>query len=340
MISKACRYPLKHNIRPGPALITCNTTRLPDRRQNKKDVYPYGPPPPGYERQVILANDENHARLRKIYGPAFTPKAVEEQSGMLLKYADLLVSTLKNAIKQNDVQDMSAWYNFVTFDLTGEFAFDESFHCLDQGGKSHFFVKTVLGGVVAGLKVMQFERWGLWTILEPMLPKAVYQAKVDMDNYTAELVDRRTEKGHVSGKADVLNYLLQNKNEEDRLTRDELVDNGIVLVVAGSETTATLLAGVTWHLCKNPKVKQKVVQEVRSAFESDEDITTKAVNNLPYMLAVCTYTIGHIVCLREELIVRNNISGRGHESVPANRVWVPSYCLHQRWPSDRRNLCA
>lgn len=47
--------------------------------------------------------------MRRIYGPAFTPKAVEEQAAMLMKYANLLVTQLKGALKKNPVQDMSAW---------------------------------------------------------------------------------------------------------------------------------------------------------------------------------------------------------------------------------------
>ena len=63
----------------------------------------------GSDKNIILADDASHARLRRIYGPAFTPKAVEEQAGMLLKYADLLVTSLKKVIVKNAVQDMSAW---------------------------------------------------------------------------------------------------------------------------------------------------------------------------------------------------------------------------------------
>jgi len=38
---------------------------------------------------------------------------------MLIKYADLDVKQLKIATERSPVQDMSAWYNFTTFDLTG-----------------------------------------------------------------------------------------------------------------------------------------------------------------------------------------------------------------------------
>jgi len=137
----------------------------PGRRQNTKDIHSYGPLERGEAKNIILARDANHARLRRLYGPAFTPKAVEEQGQMLLKYADLLISRLKQSISTAAVQDVSDWYNFVTFDLTGEFAFNESFHCLDKGGY-HFFLNIIFAGVTAGFQIMQLERWSLWTMLK------------------------------------------------------------------------------------------------------------------------------------------------------------------------------
>ncbi|KAK0909437.1 hypothetical protein LTR91_008538 [Friedmanniomyces endolithicus] len=298
----------------------------PGRVQNQKDTTVYPPLPPGYQESIILSQDSVHARLRKMYGAAFTPKALDEQSGLLQKYADLLITQLKAAVKVNTIQDMSAWCtytrlpyeqarrliyrkdNFTTFDLTGEFAFGEAFHCLDRGGQYHFFVDTVMNGLVTGLKMQQMQHYGLLTLLKPFIPKSALKPKDDMDQYTKELVDRRLEKDHTSGTTDIFTYLyatvstpepmsiltkcqpsrLQQKDEEGELSRAALYENAITLVVAGSETTATLLAGATYLLCRNPEMLYKVQSEVRSAFKTDSDITSKSVNNLTYMLAVLT----------------------------------------------------
>lgn len=206
---------------------------------------------------------------------------------MLIKYANLLVESLTKAVaKDGPVQDMSDWYNFTAFDLTGEFAFSESFHCLENGGY-HFFVKIVFSGVIAGLRLMQLERWKIWTLMQPIIPKSLMKPKEQMDSYCAALVDRRIERGYVKGATDVFNYLLvQSKTQDKPLTRDELVDNGIVLVVAGSETTATLLTGVTYLLTRNKSVHRKAAEEVRLTFKNDDEITPQSVNGLEYMIAV------------------------------------------------------
>jgi cytochrome P450 len=61
--------------------------------------------------------------------------------------------------------------------------------------------------------------------------------------------------------------------------------NAGVLCVAGSETTATLLCGVTFLMLKHPHILNKLKEEVRSAFKSEDEITLTSVGNLEYMLA-------------------------------------------------------
>lgn len=57
------------------------------------------------------------------------------------------------------------------------------------------------------------------------------------------------------------------------------------LIVAGSETTATLLCGVTYLLLKHPNILDRVTREVRTTFKSEEEITLISVGSLSYMLA-------------------------------------------------------
>lgn len=66
---------------------------------------------------------------------------------------------------------------------------------------------------------------------------------------------------------------------------DKLVMNASVLIVAGSETTATVLSGVTYLLLTNPDKLAKLEEELRKAFDRDDDITLAKASHLDYMLA-------------------------------------------------------
>lgn len=81
-----------------------------------------------------------------------------------------------------------------------------------------------------------------------------------------------------------MSYILRH-NDERGMSADEIGENSNVLIVAGSETTATLLSGVTYFLLKEPRIYQKLAQEVRSAFENEDDITILNANKLEYLLA-------------------------------------------------------
>jgi cytochrome P450 len=66
----------------------------------------------------------------------------------------------------------------------------------------------------------------------------------------------------------------------------EIEGNSSLFIVAGSETTATLLSGATYYLLKNPNVLEKLKAEVRGHFKSEEEINVVNSGQLPYLFAV------------------------------------------------------
>ena len=70
------------------------------------------------------------------------------------------------------------------------------------------------------------------------------------------------------------------------MTTDEIISTFGILLIAGSETTATLLSAATYYLLINKEVLDKLVTEIRTAFENEDEITMVSVNKLKYELAV------------------------------------------------------
>jgi cytochrome P450 len=67
---------------------------------------------------------------------------------------------------------------------------------------------------------------------------------------------------------------------------EELEETCVALTLAGSETTASLLSGVIYHLLKNPPVFQRLVKEIRTTFPTEDNINMTSVTSLKYELAV------------------------------------------------------
>jgi cytochrome P450 len=113
-----------------------------------------------------------------------------------------------------------------------------------------------------------------------------------------EKVMRRLNTEKDSNHRDFIWYILQQRDKHD-LKDDEIVLNGALFIVAGSETTANLLSGLVSKLVWNPDKYQKLVDELRAAFKHEDEITSANIQKLPYFEA----------CLEEGL--------RCHPPVPA-----------------------
>jgi cytochrome P450 len=79
--------------------------------------------------------------------------------------------------------------------------------------------------------------------------------------------------------------LIKRLTRSQGLSFETLQANAGLLVIAGSETTATLLCGAVFLLASNPEPLAKVASEVRSRFSDESEITLTSVNSLSYMLA-------------------------------------------------------
>ncbi len=55
--------------------------------------------------------------------------------------------------------------------------------------------------------------------------------------------------------------------------------------MAGSETSTTLLSGLTYYLLKNPDTLRYLQSEVRGAFKDASEIDSNSASKLPYLFA-------------------------------------------------------
>jgi cytochrome P450 len=74
------------------------------------------------------------------------------------------------------------------------------------------------------------------------------------------------------------------------MTRAEMNANSSILIMAGSETSATLLSGLVYHLLHNPIWLAKLQDEVRTAFTEEAQITFTSTSQLKLMTAIIQET--------------------------------------------------
>ena len=120
-------------------------------------------------------------------------------------------------------------------------------------------------------------------IVRLMIPKSMKARQTKVFSLNCDKVDRRI--SSKSDHPDFLSHIIKSK-EGVAMPIQELYANSTLIVLAGSESTASGLAGITFNLLRNPAAFDKAVAEIRSAFTSEQDIEPETVKRLPYLAAI------------------------------------------------------
>lgn len=269
--------------------------------ENQKDPVFYKLASPS----VIVAEDsEDHGRQRRVMAHAFSAQALLEQQPIMKKYVDLLIKRLKELTGTEGAPvNMVKWYDFTTFDLVGDLSFGEPFGCLEES-KYDPWVSMIFAGVKEAVFLIQIRRWVpnidfyLHKYAKVLLAKllqhhALTNAKVakrmatktDRPDFMQALT-AEDDDGNQVGRSPIPCTGCETNRDHKILPLLEIQQNASLFVIAGSETTATALAGATYLLCSNPDTLATLAEEVRSAFPSEADINLLSVQRLKYMHAV------------------------------------------------------
>ncbi|KAJ5299778.1 hypothetical protein N7476_011335 [Penicillium atrosanguineum] len=254
----------------------------PGHGQKQKD-YPTADGAPS----IIFSDDVDHTRMRRLLSHGFSDSSLRGQEPIIKYYVDLLMQRLREKAEAGkQALDMVSWYNFTTFDIIGDLAFGEPFDCL-KNSTYHQWVNIVISSTKFGAYTNVARRFPGWKTLSKLItPRKVFDQRNLHLQLTKEKVQGRLTKSNE--RSDFFGNILKYENTERGFSFPEMVTNGSTLIIAGSETTATALAGVTYLLLRNPRVMQRLQEEVRDTFTSEEQITLENCNKLEYIHAVLT----------------------------------------------------
>jgi len=253
----------------------------------QKDYKLYGPDSFGNPPGLMRADDVSHARQRKLVSHAFSDKALHEQQHLLIHYVKLLVQKLKEAT-ENDVQgkvDIVDWYNFATFDIMADLTFGEPLKLLEDATYTPW-VRSIFANIKIGQIGDCIRHWpGLEKLMFLFMSKKnMDQRKVHMQHSITRVDKRMSLK---TERPDIWTYVLRHSESEENkvkgLSQTEMYSNAGLFMLAGTETTATELSGITYYLLKNPQKMERLQKEVRDAFESPEEMTMTALGQMSYL---------------------------------------------------------
>ncbi|KAI6892544.1 cytochrome P450 [Hortaea werneckii] len=217
-----------------------------------KDTKFYGKPLNGVH-SVIGADDAGHSRQRKILSNAFSDKALKEQTPLLKRWVGLMKNKLEERAIAGTETDMLKMYNCTTFDIMGDLTFGEGLNMLEDSEYSPW-VKAIFGGI----------------------KNATFFRGIKLINALTSFVVEEI----------IFNRILEKSDGPDGLSLEEHHSNASLFMIAGTETTATALSGTTFYLLRNPESLGALTKEIRSAFQSFDDLDLEVLARQKYLMAV------------------------------------------------------
>lgn len=239
-----------------------------------------------------LESHTEHMRHRKILGTSFSETSLKAQEPIVLSYTSLLTSKLRERAARGEVVDVWAWFNYLTFDIIGDLTFGEPFDCV-KDGQFHPWITFIFSNLTMMMYGQMVLTMGwLGTLVEMLVPKKIWAEATSHAQATRDKVDRRL--ARTTDRPDFVSGFMKHVNQPGGITSNELYADSNIFVMAGSETSATLLAVAVYYLLRNPDKLAQLQREVREAYprqtgaedEGESEINFATVTKLPYLLAV------------------------------------------------------
>lgn len=241
-------------------------------------------PPPGPQRSTTILNapDEEHQRIRRAWSNGFSDQSLKSQEPLISKEVDTLMEQLREITKENEaVVDIGKWFGFCVFDISGSLTFGASYGCLDSAA-FHESLQLATYSIKASVLMAACRYFPLLFKLMTLTIARTAQSRQNQHvSFSQQKVRERLQ--NPTGRPDFLQHM---QSSSRVLTDSEIEANAGVIASASTNTTNTTLLGTVTFLLRFPNTLERLTEEVRRTFATNEDINLDSLVKLPYLSAV------------------------------------------------------
>ena len=300
-------------VRYGPNTLSINNPAalkaIYGHRSNvrKSDFYLSFPALPGAVSTHTAIDLKVHGRKRRVMSHAFSDAALKGVEDFVLEHVSNYINALTGRFNRSttskeasvlhsgsawsEPKNISKWSTYLGFDVMGDLSFGRGFGMLTGESPANRDAPDLLMQAAKRHNVTGPLPWLHQSGFDRILFRKL---NLDRDRYLAfsrKQVGERmggVEEGVERKRKDFFYYLLTSKDPEtgEGFSKKELWAESNTLIIAGSDTTSTTLTSTIFYLLHNPKTLDRLLGEIRGAFDSVEAIRTgTALNDCRYLRA-------------------------------------------------------
>ena len=186
-------------------------------------------------RDILNMDPPDHTRIRRLLSKAFTPRRIEELVDTTQSLVDTMLDGIEDRGRLDVIPDLAFPLPFAVISRMLGMPEDDSESVRDW---SHTLVQ----------------------VLEPMLaPEELAKVMIAGENLRGRVTEVIEEKRKKPAD-DLLSALIAVEEQGDRLSEEELLDQVMLLYIAGHETTVNLIGNGMLALLRNPEQLNKLIK--------------------------------------------------------------------------------
>ncbi|KAH6664822.1 cytochrome P450 [Halenospora varia] len=234
-----------------------------------------------------------HREVARKIAPAFSNRSIRAMEPEVHRYIDSFVSQMRDLGGVKESVGLVEWTNWLAMDLSADLTWDERMGEM-RDLKNTIHLDVLLGFNKFSTILQVAKRFPLLSPLKYLfVPFSKLGSFAAMEQGTRQEVARRIERRGKTSHVDFFEYILPSTSPVPKSPHELLHLGSIAVQVmfAGFGPMSDWFFGTLYYLLQEPECYRILVEEVRSGFESYEDITTGKLREMEYLNA----------CLEESL---------------------------------------
>jgi len=232
------------------------------------------------DKSVLYENKSStHGLLRRLAGSAMTPAAINDALPSIQEAANYQVDKLLKQTKDGKEVEMERIFTDYTLDLAWKQILGLDLK-EEEVPTFHKAVQDWIGGMGSLFLLLPFRIPGLLTYTK------VGKARMYLESKVEDKLVKLDRDGPDNSTLSKL-YFATDEETGERMTRKQIIDNALILILAGSETSSSTLTTTSLMLALNKDVWEKIKAEQREIVaKHGEESTRQSIDACVYLDAV------------------------------------------------------